>query len=363
LLIVVVWLLSPFGPSGQRQLPAANVAPTPQTTSPAVAVYDDNGPRVVNIVSTALVATPLGPSTQPQGFGSGFVYDTSGHIVTNDHVIQDPQQLRVTFKDRTSAPATLVGRDPQTDLAVLSVDVPPSASPVKLGDSDSLRIGQAAFAIGSPLGLQQTMTQGIVSALRDPGEDVSGSPILLGGVVQTDAAINPGNSGGPLFNADGEVIGVNTAIFTQSGGSEGLGLAIPINVVKRIVPDLIQNGYYPHPQLGVTGIAVSSLGEQARRQLAVAPSVDGGVLVVNVTDPAREAGIQAGSSPVIVGSVRAAAGGDVVVAIDGKPVNTPVELRGLVSNFYRPGDQVTVRVARGDALLDIPVTLAAQPQT
>jgi S1-C subfamily serine protease len=291
------------------------------------------------------------------------VYDTSGHIVTNDHVIQDPQQLRVTFKDQTSEPATLIGRDPQTDLAVLSVDVPPSASPVKLGDSDTLRIGQMAFAIGSPLGLQQTMTQGIVSALRDPREDVGGSPILLGGAVQTDAAINPGNSGGPLFNSDGEVIGVNTIIFTQSGGSEGLGLAIPINVVKRIVPDLIQYGYYRHPLLGITGIGLSSLGEQARQQLGIPPSVETGVLVVNVSDPAREAGIQAGSTPVVVGSVRAAAGGDVVVALDGKPVNTPVELSGLVSNFYRPGDQVTLTVLRGGASMNIAVPLAEQPRS
>jgi 2-alkenal reductase len=346
-----------FGCAGAAQPNATQVAATAVAGSPAIAVYENNGPKVVNIVSTALVSTPLGPATLPQGFGSGFVYDTSGHIVTNDHVVEDVNQLRVTFKDQTSKRATLVGRDPETDLAVLSIDNPPAISPVTLGDSDALRIGEMAFAIGSPLGLQQTMTQGIVSALRDPGEAVSGSPLLLGGVVQTDAAINPGNSGGPLFNAAGEVIGVNTAIFTQGGGSEGLGLAIPINVVKRIVPDLIQNGSYSHPMLGVNGIAVSLLGDQARQQLGIAPTVEEGVLVLNVSDPALQAGIRAGTTPVTVGSVRAAAGGDVVVAVDGRPVNTPIELRGLVSNFYRPGDQVTLKVNRGGTEINIPVTL------
>jgi 2-alkenal reductase len=352
---------SGIGLPGDRNPGAPDISATQTAGSPAIAVYDENGPRVVNIVSTALVRTPLGPTTLPQGFGSGFVYDTDGHIVTNDHVLQDVNQLRVTFQDQTSKPATLVGRDPETDLAVLSVEVPASASPVRLGDSDNLRIGQMAIAIGSPLGLQQTVTQGIVSALRDPGADVAGSPLLLGGVVQTDAAINPGNSGGPLFNAAGEVIGVNTAIFTQGGGSEGLGLAIPINVVKRIVPDLIQYGYYHHPLLGITGVAVSSLGEQARQQLGIPPVVDEGVLVIDVSDPARLAGIAAGTSPVLVGSVRAAAGGDIVVAVDGRPVNTPGELRGFVSNFYRPGDTVTVTVMRGGTQVDIPVTLSEQP--
>jgi S1-C subfamily serine protease len=347
-------------PAFGRQPNATDTAASAATTvaaSPAISVYEDNGPRVVNIVSTGLVRTPLGPATLPQGFGSGFVYDTSGHIVTNDHVVEDVRQLRVTFKDQTSRPATLVGRDPETDLAVLSIDNPPAVSPVTLGDSDTLRIGQMAFAIGSPLGLQQTMTQGIVSALRDPGEELSGSPLLLGGVVQTDAAINPGNSGGPLFNSAGEVIGVNTAIFTQGGGSEGLGLAIPINVVKRIVPDLIQYGSYRHPQLGINGIAVSLLGDQARQDLGIPSTVEDGVLVVAVSNPAQQAGIRVGTTPVTVGSVQTAAGGDIVVAVDGRKISTPIELRGLVSNFYRPGDTVTVRVNRGGTEVDVPVTL------
>ncbi|MBV9577586.1 MAG: trypsin-like peptidase domain-containing protein [Chloroflexi bacterium] len=333
------------------------------SSQPAIAVYDANGARVVNIISSAEVATPLGPTTLPQGFGSGFVYDTSGHIVTNDHVIQDVQQLRVTFKDQTSTTATLVGRDPETDLAVLSADVPQDASPVTLGDSDNLRIGQMAFAIGSPRGLEQTMTQGIVSAVRDPGEDVAGTQLLLGGVVQTDAAINPGNSGGPLFDAAGNVIGVNTAIFTQSGGSEGLGLAIPVNVVKRIVPDLIQYGSYRHALLGVSGIGVSSLGEQARQQLGIASGVYQGVLVLSVSDPAQSAGIRAGTTPVVVGRVRAAAGGDVVVAVDGRAVGTPIELSGLISNFYRPGDTATVKVNRGGTEVNVAVTLGERSPT
>jgi S1-C subfamily serine protease len=178
--------------------------------NPAVAVYDQNGPKVVNINSLAIVRTSAGPATRPAGVGSGFVYDTDAHIITNDHVVQNASQLLVTFQDGTARPAELVGRDPDNDLAVIQVSNPPSMQPVALGDSDQLRIGQTALAIGSPLGLQQTLTQGIVSALRPPDEDFSaGSIDLPGGAVQTDASINPGNSGGPLFDAAGRVIGAN----------------------------------------------------------------------------------------------------------------------------------------------------------
>jgi 2-alkenal reductase len=338
-------------------------APTPsvaaQSASPAETIYRDNGARVVNIVSSAVLNTVLGPSPVPQGTGSGFVYDTQGHIITNDHVIEDSLQLEVNFANRTSAPAQIVGRDPDTDLAVLQIQLPAGVAPVQLGDSDSLRIGEPAVAIGSPLGLRQTVTQGIVSALRAPGEESATGPIgLLSGAVQTDAPINPGNSGGPLFDAAGTVVGVNTAIITSSGGSEGLGLAIPINVVKRIVPDLIQYGTYRHPDVGVTGIPVSALGQLARRQLGIPQSVEDGVLVLQVSDAARQAGVQVGTTPVVVGALRGLANADIVVAVDGHPVGTPGELRGIVDTTRRPGDTVTLTVARGAQRLDIPLQLA-----
>jgi len=252
----------------------------------------------------------------------------------------------------------VVGRDPDTDLAVLQIPSPAGIEPVQLGDSDGLRIGEPAVAIGSPLGLRQTVTQGIVSALRAPGEESATGPIgLLGGAVQTDAPINPGNSGGPLFDATGRVVGVNTAIITSSGGSEGLGLAIPINVVKRIVPDLIQYGQYRHPELGVSGIPVSALGQLARRQLGIPESIEDGVLVLQVSDAARQAGVQVGTTPVVVGALRAMAGGDIVVAVDGRPVGTPGELRGIIDTTRRPGDTVTLTIARGGQQVEVPVQL------
>jgi 2-alkenal reductase len=336
--------------------------PTPATSgdgaTPAFTIYDDNSARVVNIMSSAVLNTVIGPSSVPQGTGSGFVYDSLGHIVTNDHVIGDSLQLEVNFANRTSAPAQIVGRDPDTDLAVLQIQPPAGVEPVRLGDSDKLRIGQVAVAIGSPLGLRQTVTQGIVSALRAPGEETANGPIgLLGGAVQTDASINPGNSGGPLFDAAGDVVGVNTAIITSSGGSEGLGLAIPINVVKRVVPDLIQYGKYRHPDLGVSGIPVSALGQMARRQLGIPDTVEDGVLVLQASETAQQAGVLVGSTPVVVGALRALAGADIVVAVDGQPVGTPGELRGFVDNTRRPGDTVTLTVARGGQHVDLQVPL------
>jgi len=351
---------------------AAHAAPV--SPNPAVAVYQQNGASVVNITSLAVVPTRQGQTVQPQGVGSGFILDTDGRIVTNNHVVQDADQLAVTFQDKTTVPAKLVGRDPDNDLAVIQVD--PNATddqgksirdritPVTLGDSDEVAIGETAIAIGSPLGLQQTVTEGIVSARRDPGDE---SPLpgqqldLLGGAIQTDAAINPGNSGGPLFNAEGKVIGVDSAILSQSGGNEGIGFAIPINVVKRVVPELIQNGYYRHPLLGVTTIPLSQLGPAARQELGLAANQNG-LLVVNATDGAQQAGIQAGSGQITLGSQRIPTGGDVIVAVDGHAVSTGGDLRALIENNKHPGDTVTVTVLRNGQRLDLAVTLGERPQ-
>src|SRR3977135_3111822 len=185
-----------------------------------------------------------------------------------------------------------------------------------MGDSEQVTIGETAVAIGSPLGLQQTVTEGIVSARRNPGEEAPtpGNQLdLLCGAIQTDAAINPGNSGGPLFNASGQVIGVNSAILSQSGGNEGVGFSIPINVVKRVAPELIQNGRYRHPQVGVSSIALADLSPQAKQQLGLQPTQKG-LLVQQVTAGAQEAGIQAGTRRVTLGNEVIVAGGDIIVA-------------------------------------------------
>lgn len=346
-------------------------AQTAPVRNPAVQVYERNGASVVNITSVAVVRTRLGLAEQPQGTGSGFMLDTEGRIVTNNHVVQDADQLTVTFQDGTTVPAELLGRDPDNDLAVVRVD-PNGADtdgkptrdrlrPVTLGNSDQVTIGEDAIAIGSPLGLRQTVTAGIVSALRNPGEEAGrGQLDLLGGAVQTDAPINPGNSGGPLFNGAGEVIGVNTAILSQSGGNIGIGFAIPVNVVKRVAPELIQHGRYRHPFIGVGALPLSLLGQNARRQLGVQQHQKG-LLVQESSAGAQQAGIRAGGRTVTLDGLPVRVGGDIIVALDGRPTNTGGELRGYIENNKRPGDTVTITLVRDGQPMDVQVTLVERP--
>ncbi len=357
-----------------RAAPAPQVA-TGGATNPAVSVFQQNGGSVVNITSMAVITGRFGSQTQqPQGIGSGFVIDADGRIITNNHVVQEADQLAVTFQDKTTVPAQLVGRDDLNDLAVIQVDLNATDADgrsirdrikqVTLGDSDQVTIGETAVAIGSPLGLQQTVTEGIVSALRNPGEE---SPVprnqveLIGGAIQTDAAINPGNSGGPLFNASGQVIGVNSAILSQSGGNEGVGFAIPINVVKRVAPELIQNGRYRHALVGVTSIALTDISPQVKQQLGIA-SNQKGLLVQQVSAGAQQAGIQPGTRRMSVGNETIVAGGDIIVAIDGQVVATGGDLRGWIENNKHPGDQATLTVLRNGQRVDVQVTLSERPQ-
>jgi S1-C subfamily serine protease len=341
-------------------------------TNPAITVYAQNGASVVNITSIAVVPTGQGQVTQPQGIGSGFMLDTHGRILTNNHVVQDADQLAVTLQDKTTLPATLIGRDPDNDLAVIQIDpnstdeqgksISDRIKPVTLADSDQVVIGQTAIAVGSPLGLQQTVTEGIVSARREPG-DVSEAALqleLLGGAIQTDAAINPGNSGGPLFNSAGQVIGVDSAILSQSGGNEGIGFAIPSNTARRVVPELIETGHYRHPFLGITAIPLSLIGPGTRQQLGVAANQKG-VLVLDSSGPAAQAGIQGGNRPVVINGEQLRAGGDIIVAVDGQPVTTAGELRAYIENNKHPGNMVTVTIERNGQRMDVVVTLAERP--
>jgi S1-C subfamily serine protease len=365
----VVLSLFLVGGSTRAQAPGLEAAP-----NPAILVYQQNGASVVNITSLAVVRTLLG-SAQQQGIGSGFVLDDAGRIVTNNHVVEEAAELTVTFPGRVTVPARLLGRDPDNDLAVIQVD--PTATdtdgrpirdrlrPVILGDSDRVTIGETAIAIGSPLGLQQTVTQGIVSARRNPGEEPGAgqgqSLDLLGGAIQTDAAINPGNSGGPLFNARGEVIGVASAFLSQSGGNEGIGFAIPINVVKRVVPELIDSGRYRHATVGFSSVPLTDLSPLAKQQLGIAAN-QRGLLVQQVAPNAQQAGIQPGTRRMIVGGDVILAGGDIVVAVDDQPVVTGGDLRGWIENTKRPGDVARIRVLRGDQTVDLEVTLIERPQ-
>jgi S1-C subfamily serine protease len=379
-------------PDGSPIPPIATMTPVPRQTATPIAaappttvlpagsgvrttvatdVYRMNGQSVVNITSLALVQTRRGTAEQ-QGIGSGFVIDNRGYIVTNEHVVHNAQELTVTFFDGSTVVAELVGSDPDNDLAVVRVD--PSADAagkpvgsilksVKLGDSSTLVVGEDLVAIGSPFGLQQTVTKGIVSAIRAPGEELTqGDLPLLGGAVQTDAAINPGNSGGPLFNAAGEVIGVNTFNVGSSGGSVGLGFAIPVNIVKRVVPDLIEHGCVRHPVIEISVIPLSQIGQSAKRDLGL-PTAQKGLLVQGSSGGAAAAGIKAGSRAVSLGGGQIRIGGDIVVAIDGQPTASEGDLRAYVENNRKPGDTVSVTILRDGQRQDMKVVLGTSPAT
>jgi S1-C subfamily serine protease len=357
------------------QAQSAQAQPSPGAAArrnPAADVYERNSASVVQIISLAVVSAPGGPTERPRGTGSGWVLDDRGHIVTNNHVIEDASHLTVTFSTQQNAivPATLVGRDPDNDLAVIRVDPGATSNAgqsvrdllkaVGLGDSDRVTIGEDAIAMGSPLGLPLTVTSGIVSALRSPGDEATSSLELLGGAVQTDAAINPGNSGGPLFNAAGDLIGVNTAILSTSGGNIGVGFAIPVNVVKRVVPELIQHGCYRHPIIGVATVPLALFSQAGRQQLGL-PQNQAGLLVQESSAGAQQAGIQAGTQVVNLGGVQLRVGGDIIVAIDSRELSSGGDLRAYIENARSVGEAVTLTILRDGQRQDVSVTLAQRP--
>ena len=249
---------------------------------------------VVNITATTINLDSFNRAVPQTGTGSGFVIDKEGRIVTNNHVVEDAERLEVTLADGTSLDAELIGRDPLIDLAMIQVDLPPDQlHPVVMGDSDSLVVGELAIAVGNPFGLDRTVTTGVVSALGRTLEATNDRTIA--NVIQTDAAINTGNAGGPLLNADGEVIGINTAIFTPSQGSVGIGFAVPVNTARRWIPEMIQFGRARHPMLGVGIVSVTSRIVEALNR-----SSTQGILVQTVTEggPADQAGLRSGNRQV-----------------------------------------------------------------
>jgi serine protease Do len=347
------------------------------------AVYQQANPAVVNIQVTSQVSAPqFGVPNVPglpqipapqgprnfyqQGVGSGFVIDTQGHIVTNNHVVDGADQIQVTFWDDTSVPATLVGRDPDSDLAVIKVDVATEKlHPVTLGDSDSLKVGQRVIAIGNPFGLEGTLTTGVVSAVgrsvpAGPIVSASGGQYTIPDVIQTDAAINPGNSGGPLLDIHGQVVGVNFMIESQSGSNAGVGFAIPVAIVKQVVPQLVATGQYAHPWLGISGTTVS----QDLVDAAKLP-VERGVLVVTVTDgsPAAKAGLQPSNDTVTIRGQQVPTGGDIIVAIDDQPVRKFEDLTTYLARDTKVGQEITLTVLRDGQQVKVPVTLGERPQT
>ncbi len=303
-------------------------------------VYDRVSPSVVHIISRREAFNPFYGITAREGTGTGFIVDNAGHIVTNFHVIEDATEVDIIASNGDAVPAELVGFDHYYDLAVLHVSPDLlNTEPLTLGDTANLRVGQPVIAIGNPFGLDRTLTTGIISALGRRLETENGA--LIGEAIQTDAAINPGNSGGPLLNSRGEVIGVNTAINSPSGGSVGIGFAVPSSVVARVVPILIQNGRYAHPLLAVQ---VIELGTEVT---APENGPDRGLLVVEVLDSSGAAVSDLRSADVLMRRGRYVfTGGDIITAVDGQPVYLRDDLLIIIDEGYRPGDVIVLTVKR-----------------
>ncbi|MFQ6074854.1 MAG: S1C family serine protease [Candidatus Bathyarchaeia archaeon] len=286
--------------------------------------------------------------------GSGFVYDKNGHIITNNHVVEDADKIVVTFIDGNVTEATTAGTDPYSDLAVINVNLTSEIlRPVVLGNSSSLIVGEPIVAIGNPFGLSGTVTAGIVSQV---GRELSApGGYLIVDVIQLDAAINPGNSGGPLVNMRGEVVGVNTAIIS---GSIGVGFAIPSDTVRREVPDLIATGEYEHPWLGVAGVDVDpDIAEAMHLNYTM------GFLIAEVIkgSPAEEAGLRGGNRTVTVDGERIRMGGDVIIGIDGLRMRNLNEISVYMERNKRPGDGVTLTIVRDNQVLFKELTVGSRP--
>jgi putative serine protease PepD len=323
-------------------------------------VYQKYSQGVVNITTKIMgIDRSLRPVPVDSGSGSGAIIDTRGDIVTNYHVIDGAERLEVTLADKTKVPAMVVGVDPNNDLAVVRIQPQGKLTPLPLGSSTGLQVGQKVLAIGNPYGLDRTLTTGIISSLGRSIEARNGRRI--DGVIQTDASINPGNSGGPLLNSSGEIIGINTAIYSESGGSVGIGFAIPVDTVRRITTDLITLGYVRHPYLGMTQPLPMADYPGLARALRLNTG-DVGLMVVSVQagSPAARSGLQGATGEVIIGTYRFPTGGDIILQVDGQPVNAPQDL-GSIIDRHKAGDKVTLTVARNSRQMDIPVTLEEAP--
>jgi S1-C subfamily serine protease len=332
-------------------LTAAEVAEASAAERVVVNIYKRVSPSVVNIEVN-------GSSTTEGGSGSGFVLDKEGHIITNYHVVAKSQRIIVTFSNHSKVEAQVVGSDSHSDLAVVKVNVPQALlAPVELGDSDRLEIGQRAIAIGNPFGFEQTVTIGIISSLGRVIRQETG--YSLAKLIQTDAAINPGNSGGPLLDSTGRVIGVNTLIFSESGFNTGVGFAIPVNTVRRIVPVLISEGHYAHPWLGVTGLTIDDV---LARELEL--PVSRGVLVQETlsSGPAVRAGLRGGDKKVELSSYLypVSTGGDIIIAIDGRPVGS---MDDLITNLeeMEVNQEVELTILRGEQEQHLKARLDERP--
>jgi S1-C subfamily serine protease len=319
-----------------------------------VDMYARLNPSVVNIT------VYISQDGQVDSFaqGSGFVYDDQGHILTNAHVVHGTDAVEVTFSDGLIREATLVGEDLHSDLAALQVELPDGIVPIPLGNMDDLAVGQTVVAIGNPFGLEGTLTRGIISAL---GRTIPALTIFsIPQAIQTDAAINPGNSGGPLLNLNGEVIGVNAQIETSgtSGSNIGVGFAIPVSIIQRVAPALIETGHYDWPWLGVSGITVNPALVKA-----MSLPVEQGAYVSSLTEggPAQAAGVRASTETISQDGRQVEVGGDVITAIDGQPVKTFDDILVYLTLQTSPGQDVTLTILRAGQYQDLTLQLGTRP--
>ncbi len=313
-------------------------------------VYHKAIPSVVNITSKTVAYDFFYGPVPEEGQGSGFIIDKEGHVLTNYHVVGNASQVEVTLHNKKTYKAQVIGRDRAHDLAVVKIDAP-GLVPAVLGDSKNLQVGQKTFAIGNPFGLAGTMTRGIISSMR-PIRSPEGSNIEE--AIQTDAAINPGNSGGPLLDSHGEVIGINSLIATGgSNQSAGIGFAIPINVAKAVLNDLITLGTVRRPSLGITTLAI---GPELAQEMGL--PADYGVLIVRTIPggAAEKAGLRGGSERAYLGNSPIMIGGDLIVAIDGDPIGEQQDLANAM-NKHRAGETVTVTLYRAKRKMDVKVVL------
>ena len=294
------------------------------------------------------------------GTGSGWVYDTEGHIITNNHVVEGVTRIQVTFQNGAILNANLVGRDPYSDMAVLKVNAPLGLlRPMEIGESSKLLVGEAAIAIGNPFGLANTMTVGIISATGRQISTVNNYAIV--DVIQTDAAINPGNSGGPLLNIEGKVIGMNTAIISNTNDFSGVGFAIPSDTITREIDSLLETGSYEHPWLGISGYNLTP-------ELAEAMGINNntrGTLVASVVEngPADEAGLHESTSTVVINGAPYEIGGDIIIGIDGQAMESFYELQVYLTRNTKPGDTVTLNIIRQKEYIEVDFTLGVRPPT
>jgi len=359
----------------QVAAPASQLASTLDEDQEALAaLYEAVSPSVVNIQveSTASAAEipgfqlpqmPEGDAPLPRGEGSGFIYDNEGHIVTNNHVVEGADEVQVTFSDGTAAIAEVVGSDPDSDLAVLRIDPTGyTLLPVAQGRLEDVYVGMRVAAIGNPFGLEGTLTSGIVSAI---GRSIPArGNFSIPDSIQTDAAINPGNSGGPLLNEQGEVIGVNAQIRSEERANSGVGFAIPINIVQRVVPALIANGAYEHSYMGVSGGTLSPI---CAEDLGVPPELRGAVVnQVLPGSPAARAGLRGGngdSGTRYLSICPTQRGGDIIVAINDEPVTKFDDVLAFLQRATSPGDTITLTVWRNGEILTVNLTLAPRPNS